>query len=375
MIFGALAAALLMTGCGQRQPPPPPAPPRFVAQPGELLHFVPVAEKLVALSFDDGPNDPCTRQLLAICAKENVHVTFMLIGLNAAKHPDIVQEIVAGGHAIGNHSLSHPRFDRSTPAVIREEITQADAIFEKLTGQKPLLMRPPFGLYGQDYFEICRDTGHVIGGWSAAASDWNPHTPEEIAGALLDQLAPGAIFLLHDGKETNDGPHRVASVQAVARLIPQVKARGYRFVTIPELLAAAVAPPAAYANGVQLLGVQWPERVASSKEVAVRMHWQLPAALVRSSAHVWLTLRGAGGPFTFDCGLPHGGDVWKETETLKVPPPAFQPGSYTMDIALTPGDRNRNHLPCAGAWAPGHKAAAVPQPLVVTPNLTVEASP
>jgi len=371
MIFGALGLVLLLAGCGQ--PPPPPAPQKFVVQPGELLHFVPVAEKLVALSFDDGPSDPCTRQLLDVLAKEQVHATFMIIGANAEKHPDILKDLVAAGHAIGSHSYSHPRFDQSTPAIIREEITKNAAVLEKLTGKKPVLMRPPYGLYGPQYFEICRDTGHIVTGWSASASDWNPHTPEEIAGALLDQLAPGAIFLLHDGKETNDGPHRVASVQAVARLIPRVKARGYRFVTIPELQAAAVAPPAAFANGAQLLGVQWPERTAASKEVAIRMHWQLPATLVRSSAHIWVTLAGAGGPFKFDCGLPHGGDVWKETETLKVPPPAFQPGSYAMNIALSRGKWGQ--LPCAGAWAKDNKAVAVPPPFVVAPNLTVEASP
>ena len=374
MIFGALMAALFMTGCG-RQVPPPPAPARFVAQPGELLHFGPVAEKLVALSFDDGPNDPCTRQLLAVCSQENIHVTFMLIGANAEKHPDIVKEIVAAGHAIGNHSYSHPRFDRSTPAEIREQITKADAILEKLTGKKPVLMRPPFGLYGPDYFDICRDTGHIVGGWSASASDWNPHTPQELSEALLEQLAPGAIFLLHDGKETNDGPHRIASVQAVAQLVPLVKARGYRFVTIPELQAASVAPPAAFAGGAQLLGVQWPERNAASKEVAIRMHWQLPAALVRSGAHIWVQLTGAGGPFDFDCGLPHGGDVWKETEVLKVPAPAFKPGSYKMNITLTPGPHNHSPLPCSGAWAKENKNIAVPVPFSVTTDFTVEASP
>jgi peptidoglycan/xylan/chitin deacetylase (PgdA/CDA1 family) len=373
MIFGTLGLALLLAGCGQ--PPPPPAPQRFAVQPGELLHFVPVAEKLVALSFDDGPSDPCTRQLLEVLAKENVLATFMIIGLNAEKHPDILKEVVAAGHAIGNHSYSHPRFDQSTPAVIREQITKNDTVLEKLTGKKPMLMRPPYGLYGPQYFEICRDTGHVVAGWSASASDWNPHTPQEIAGALLDQLAPGAIFLLHDGKETNDGPHRVASVQAVAQLIPQVKARGYRFVTIPELQAAAVAPPAAFANGAQLLGVQWPERTAASKEVAIRMHWQLPATLVRSGAHVWVTLNGVGGPFKFDCGLPHGGDVWKETETLKVPPPAWQAGNLAVEIALSRGNRNWRFLPCAGAWTKENKSVAVPQPLVVAPNLTIEASP
>ncbi|MCX7010230.1 MAG: polysaccharide deacetylase family protein, partial [Kiritimatiellaeota bacterium] len=205
-IFGALVAALFMTGCGQQQPPP--VPQKFAVQPGELLHFVPVAEKLVALSFDDGPNDPCTRQLLAVLAKEQVHATFMIIGANAEKHPDILKDLIAAGHAIGSHSYSHPRFDQSTPAEIRDQIMQNDAVLEKLTGKKPVLMRPPFGLYGPQYFEICRDTGHVVAGWSASASDWNPHAPEEISGALLDQLAPGAIFLLHDGKETNDGPHR-----------------------------------------------------------------------------------------------------------------------------------------------------------------------
>ena len=164
-------------------------------------------------------------------------------------------------------------------------------------------------------------------------------------------------------------------MQAVAQLVPLVKARGYRFVTIPELQAASVAPPAAFAGGAQLLGVQWPERNAASKEVAIRMHWQLPAALVRSGAHIWVQLTGAGGPFDFDCGLPHGGDVWKETEVLKVPAPAFKPGSYKMNITLTPGPHNHSPLPCSGAWAKENKNIAVPVPFSVTTDFTVEASP
>ena len=362
-ILCVVGATLLIAGCSR-----PPMPARFSVQPGELLHFVPVAEKLVALSFDDGPNDPCTRQLLDVLAKENVHATFMLIGMNAEKHPDMVKQIVAGGHAIGNHSYSHPRFDKCSPNTIREQITLNDAILEKLTGQKPQLMRPPFGLYGPDYFEICRATGHVVGGWSASASDWNPHTPQDIAEALLDQLMPGVIFLLHDGKETNDGPHRVATVQAVAQFIPQIKARGYRFVTIPELRAAAVAPLAAFDNGAQLLGVQWPELRADTPELTFRFHWQLPADLTRRGVRAWLRLSQNGK----DCGwwaadLPAGGDVWKETETLKARrPPSMTAGSYTVEICLTHGGHRAWQRLAVGSNLPEQRRRiTLPSPLVL----------
>jgi peptidoglycan/xylan/chitin deacetylase (PgdA/CDA1 family) len=364
-ILSIAAMALLVTGCSR-----PSAPVRFQAKPGELLHFVPVAEKLVALSFDDGPNDPCTRQLLDVLAKENVHATFMLVGLNAEKHPDIVKQIAAAGHDIGNHSYSHPRFDRSSPNTIREEITKNDVLLEKLTGKKPLLMRPPFGLYGPDYFEICRDTGHPIGAWSASASDWNPHTPQELAGALLDQLMPGAIFLLHDGKETNDGPHRVASVQAVAQLIPQVKARGYRFVTIPELHAQAVTPLAAFENGAQLLAVQWPEMRASTPELVFRFHWQLPAGLNRSTARAWLRVSQGNKEFGwYAADLPAGGDVWKETETIKVRrPPSMAAGSYTVELCLARGGHRAWQRLAVGSNLPEQRhRITLPTPLILTP--------
>ena len=363
MILSVAVAALLAAGCSR-----PTAPGRFRVQPGELLHFVPVSEKLVALSFDDGPNDPCTRQLLAVLARENVHATFMLIGMNAEKHPDIVQQIVAAGHAIGNHSYSHPRFDQCSPNTIREEITRNDAILEKLTGTKPVLMRPPYGLYGPDYFEICRATSHVVGGWSASASDWNPHTPEQIATLLLDQLAPGAIFLLHDGNTTNDGPHRVATVRAVAQLIPQIKARGYRFVTIPELQAAAVAPLAAFGNGAQLLGVQWPDLRATSPELIFRFHWQLPAGLSRHAARAWLHLhQGAKESCWYSADLPSGSDVWKETETLKAPRSAsMTAGRYTVELALTRGGHHAwQRLAVAGNLPEAHRCVTLPNPLIL----------
>ncbi|TAN36895.1 MAG: polysaccharide deacetylase family protein [Verrucomicrobia bacterium] len=364
-ILSLTLTALLVAGCSR-----PPAPARFSAQPGTLLHFVPVAEKLVALSFDDGPNDPCTRQLLDVLAKENVHATFMLIGANAVKHPDIVQQIAAAGHAIGNHSYSHPRFDRSSPNTIREEITKNDVLLEKLTGAKPLLMRPPYGLYGPDYFEICRATGHVIGGWSASAGDWNPHTPQELTGALLDQLAPGAIFLLHDGKETNDGPHRVASVQAVAQLIPQVKARGYRFVTIPELLAQATAPLAAFENGAHLLAVQWPDMRAGTPELIFRFHWQLPAGLDRRATRAWLRVSQNGREFGwYAADLPGGADVWKETETIKVRrPPTMTAGNYTVELCLTRGGHRAWQRLAVGSNLPTQRRRiTLPNTLVLAP--------
>ena len=367
-----LAAALTLCGC---QPPLA----AFRAPPGTLAYYVPVAEKLVALSFDDGPNDPCTPALLDVLAKEGVPATFFLIGTNAARHPDIVRRMAQAGHAIGNHSWDHPRYDQLTADAIQQQLRKTDELLAALTGAQVTMARPPYGLYGPGFFDSCRQEGLLVGGWSAEAHDWNPHTPEQLVAALLDQTAPGVIYLLHDGKETEDGPHRVATVQAVAQLVPELKRRGYRLVTIPELLRHAVHPAARFSNGAELLGLRLPEGPqAPGQPVTARFYWRLPSGMRREAFQVGLLL----GAEPQTCGwlfsnradarnnpLPAGGDVWKETAawTVKLPP-NLPPGRQPVSLALCCGSyRWKDRVPVQSDWPVHRRRVRLPQPLEVAP--------
>ncbi len=375
LVLAAGAAAMLaLAGC---RPPPPLQP--FSAPPGSLAYFVPVAEKLVALSFDDGPNVPCTPELLDILDREKVPATFFLIGANAERHPDIVRRMAQAGHAIGNHSWGHPRFDQLAADDIRQQLRKTDDLLEKLTGAKPLLARPPYGLYGPGFFDTCRTEGLVIGGWSAEAHDWNPHTPEQLVELLLNQTAPGVIYLLHDGKETNDGPHRVASVKAVSLLVPELKRRGYRLVTIPELLRQATVPAVRFSNGAELLGLHLPEGpVTPGRPMTAQFYWRLPAGMHRGDFQVglligaeqhtlgWLLSNRADAR---NSPLPAGGDVWKETATWTVNlPPGLPPGRHPVSLTLCCGSyRWKDRLPLQSDWPSRRRRVVLPMTLDVQP--------
>ncbi|MCX6997199.1 MAG: polysaccharide deacetylase family protein [Kiritimatiellaeota bacterium] len=371
-VGGVAAAVLGLCGC---QPPLRP----FTVPPGSLAYYVPVAEKLVALSFDDGPNDPCTPALLDVLDKEKAPATFFLIGANAERHPDIVRRMAQAGHAIGNHSWEHPRYDRLAPDEIRQQLRKTDELLEKLTGVKPLLARPPYGLYGPGFFDICRTEGLVVGGWSAEAHDWNPHTPEQLVQLLLDQTAPGVIYLLHDGMETNDGPHRVASVQAVALLVPELKRRGYRLVTIPELLRHATTPAVRFSNGAELLGLHLPEGpLAPGRPMTAQFYWRLPAGMRREAFQVGLLIGAEqhtlGWLFSNraearNAPLPAGGDAWKETATWTVKlPPGLPPGRHPVSLALCCGSyRWKDRLPLQSNWPSQRRRVTLPATLDIQP--------
>ena len=366
------AAALGLCGC---QPPRQP----FTAPPGSVAYYVPVAEKLVALSFDDGPNVPCTPDLLDVLDREKVPATFFLIGANAERHPDIVRRMAQAGHAIGNHSWSHPRYDQISSGEIRQQLRKTNELLEKLTGAKPLLVRPPYGLYGSGFFDTSRAEGQVVSGWSAEAHDWNPHTPEQLVELLLDQTAPGVIYLLHDGKETNDGPYRVASVKAVSLLVPELKRRGYRLVTIPELLRQATKPAVRFSNGAELLGLRMPEGpLAPGAPMTARFYWRLPDGMRRGAFQVGLLI--GAEPHTLgwllstradarNAPLPAGGDAWKETATWTVKlPPGLPPGRHPVSLTLCCGSyRWKDRLPLQSDWPSRRRRVTLPALLDIQP--------
>jgi peptidoglycan-N-acetylglucosamine deacetylase len=339
---GLLLAVFGLAGCRQAALEP------FQVPPGSLVYYVPVSEKVVALTFDDGPNDPCTSAILDILKAENTKATFFLIGKNVENMPETARRIVKEGHAVGSHSYDHPRFDQISEEQMRDQLARAGKAIQSVTGVRPDLFRPPFGLYGTNIDVICRELGYRIAGWSASASDWNPCTSEEVARRILNRACPGAIFLLHDGYVTHPGADRWATVGAVKLIVKDLKARGYRFVTIPELLGLAQRPLVAFRNGVQLLGYHVsPAAGAPGAELRMSFYWRVPrerrGGALAAFVHV---LNSRGTLFQADHDLPSSVDVWHETVDVpcKIPPGAAA-GPYEIEVGLYPlghlGQRSR----------------------------------
>jgi peptidoglycan/xylan/chitin deacetylase (PgdA/CDA1 family) len=187
----------------------------------------------VALTFDDGPS-PFTGQVLDVLRAEHVRATFFLCGANAARYPELVRRIRAEGHEIGNHTWSHPYLYLMSEARIASEIDRTQDVLQKITGRRPTLFRPPFGVRWFSLWPLLRERGLTMVLWSDRGYDGRLDAPG-IARATLGQLKPGAIILLHDGFETRAPAEvdRAATVRALPAIIEGVRKAGYAFARIP----------------------------------------------------------------------------------------------------------------------------------------------
>jgi peptidoglycan/xylan/chitin deacetylase (PgdA/CDA1 family) len=207
---------------------------------GRYIEHVATQEKVISLTFDDGPNEPYTSRVLKILRDNNIRATFFLIGKNVEFFHDAAQEIVREGHVIGNHSYSHPFFLALEPSKYeRMQIDLNEQILERVTGVHSTLFRPPRGLYTPWLLRAAARRGLISVGWSEDGSDWHDISSAEIAGKILKRARPGNIILLHDGLNLVHGVDRSRTVDALPVIIANLKAQGYRFVTIPELLDIA----------------------------------------------------------------------------------------------------------------------------------------
>lgn len=330
---GALLMLPLLIGCQRR-----PATFKATADPGEIIYFVPVREKVIALTFDDGPNEPATGQILDALKHYRVKATFFLVGANVEYFPETARRIKAEGHLIGSHTARHSRFDQSPAADIARDIADGCRIIETVTGTRPRWLRPPYGI-NPNMAEAAQAQGLAIAGWSADANDWNPHPVSEIVNRMVAQAIPGDILLLHDGRETEHGANRNATVAAVPQILEKLIAKGFRFVTIPELLQAAGRPIAEFEGGLRLLGLQIPqESITPGEGFWARYFWDVPAGWRNGMppyAFVhWTTAEGAI-QFQDDHEIPRRGDVRDlVTKHLVIVPPATQPGRYQARLGL-----------------------------------------
>ena len=197
--------------------------------------------KKLALTYDDGPNDPHTLRLLDVLARHNVRATFFLIGQYVRQRPEIVREIVKAGHGVGNHTFTHPVLTYKSKTEIRRELSDcrtalSDAIGQAFTGKAANLFRPPFGGRRPAVLRIARELGLEPIMWNVTGHDWTAPPAAVIEGEVTNQIRGGDVILLHDGGHRQMGADRSQTVIATDHLIASYQSQGYEFVTIPQML-------------------------------------------------------------------------------------------------------------------------------------------
>jgi peptidoglycan-N-acetylglucosamine deacetylase len=197
--------------------------------------------KQLALTYDDGPNDPQTLRLLEVLAKHNVRATFFLIGRYVQQRPEIVREIVKARHVIGNHTFTHPLLTFKTAAEVRKELSDCRSAIQDAVGEHPNLFRPPFGGRRPAVLRIARELGLEPIMWNVTGYDWSAPPAVVIEKKVSSQIRGGDVILLHDGGHKQMGADRSQTVLATDHLITRYKSEGYDFVTIQQMLDAAQA--------------------------------------------------------------------------------------------------------------------------------------
>ncbi|MEU6075727.1 polysaccharide deacetylase family protein [Micromonospora sp. NPDC047074] len=188
-----------------------------------------VAGDDVALTIDDGPHPRWTPPTLDLLARHGVRATFFLIGDRVREHPDLARQVLAAGHLIGNHSMSHPQPFAALPRhELRSEIERTQRVIEDATGVTPRLFRAPGGNWSPGVLRTTAELGLAPVDWTVNPSDWrSPGVPR--ITRTLSRTRPGQIILCHDG-----GGDRSQTVAALAEVLPRLTGRGLRFVTVPD---------------------------------------------------------------------------------------------------------------------------------------------
>jgi peptidoglycan/xylan/chitin deacetylase (PgdA/CDA1 family) len=192
--------------------------------------------KQLALTYDDGPNDPHTLRLLEVLAKHNVKATFFLIGRYAQQRPDIVREIVNAGHIVGNHTFSHPNLIFASASRTRTQLRECQEAITQAIGQHSPLFRPPFGGRRPGTLGVARSLGLVPVMWNVSGEDWKGYSADAIKQKIRRQVRRGDVILLHDGSHTGMGTDRSQTIIATDQLIAETKSEGFEFTTIPEMM-------------------------------------------------------------------------------------------------------------------------------------------
>ena len=199
-----------------------------------------VRERLVALTYDDGPSPANTPGLLEILAAADARATFFVVGTEVERHPEIVGRLAAEGHDVGTHSYSHRNPHELDEMGFRIEVERGASVVAAAAGPVTLF-RPPFGKRSEDAVDVCARLGLTRVLWSVDSGDTRHWTSAQIVREVVARVEPGDIVLMHDG-----GPRRQRTLDATREILRELGRRGYRFVTVSELLGSENVNTAAW---------------------------------------------------------------------------------------------------------------------------------
>ncbi|MGE7947067.1 polysaccharide deacetylase family protein [Lysinibacillus sp. NPDC093688] len=204
---------------------------KYYEEAGQIVWEINTDEKIIALTFDDGPHRKYTSQILDVLAKHDAKATFFIVGQNAEKNPEVVARMYKEGHELANHTFTHPL--RTNVSNLLKEIKQTDDTIQNITGTKPTLFRPVEGQYSDAMIEAIAKEGYkvVMWSWHLDTLDWKSPGTNRIVNTVINGVKEGNIVLFHDG-----GGNRHQTVKAMEKILTELDSQGYRFVTVSELL-------------------------------------------------------------------------------------------------------------------------------------------
>lgn len=203
---------------------------------GKTFASLPRGTRQLALTYDDGPNDPHTLRLLDVLARHNVQATFFLIGRYVQQRPEIAREIAQAGHVVGNHTFTHPLLIFKSKSEIRRELSQSRSAIQQAIGEHSNLFRPPFGGRRPAVLRVARELGLLPIMWNVTGYDWNAPPAAVIERKVSKQIRGGDVILLHDGGHKQMGADRSQTIIATDRLLTRYKDEGYKFITVPQMM-------------------------------------------------------------------------------------------------------------------------------------------
>jgi peptidoglycan/xylan/chitin deacetylase (PgdA/CDA1 family) len=233
--FVVLRHLLIVGGClwlsGQGALAAPATAALLPASPPAVSYSaVHVNGPFIAMTFDDGPNEKLTPQLLDILKERHIHATFFVVGQNAEAHPEILRRAFREGNEIGNHSWSHPAFAKMRDENVRRELQKTDDAIRSAIGVRPVLMRPPYGsITARQKRWISSEFGYRIVLWDVDPLDWKRPGPAVVTSRIVRAARPGSIILSHD--------IHPGTIKAMPETFDQLLAKGFKFVTVSELIA------------------------------------------------------------------------------------------------------------------------------------------
>src|SRR5438067_7179465 len=190
----------------------------------------------IAMSFDDGPSATLTPKLLDLLAARHIKATFFVIGENVMEHPEVVARAAREGHEIGNHSWSHPNLAKMSQESVRSQLQRTDDAIKNATGERPTLMRPPYGsITDREKHWIHDEFGYRIILWDVDPYDWKRPGPAVVRNRILKETRPGSIVLSHD--------IHPGTIEAMPSTLDALEAKGLKFVTVSELIRMATPKP------------------------------------------------------------------------------------------------------------------------------------